>query len=187
MPCVAARCKIGVIDVTIKNKRLKPCGATAEEISGFAEKVAAVLDYKPGADLELVVNRLKGKIEYLPFTERDSGKAFITVKKGGKFIIRLPYFHFPLQKRVLIAHELGHLFLHSRYGAVPLEAYHNAEEKDETVEEEANEFACAFLMPKQSLLRVAKVSKNDSIWVAAFFMVPEPIARQRMIDIGCYN
>jgi Zn-dependent peptidase ImmA (M78 family) len=81
---------------------------------------------------------------------------------------------------------LGHLFLHSRYGEVALEAYHDTEGKYETVEDEAHEFACAFLMPTKSLRRVAKVFKNDSIEVAAFFMVPEPVARQRMIDIGCY-
>jgi hypothetical protein len=165
-------------------ERPKPCGATAEEISAFAEKLAAFLDFKPGSDLEPVVERLKGKFEELPFTERDSRKASITVKKGGEFTIRLPLILFPLQKRMLIAHELGHLFLHSRYGEVALEAYHGAEGKNETVEDEAHEFACAFLMPTQLLRHVAGVFKNDSIEVAAYFMVPEPVARQRMIDIG---
>jgi len=165
-------------------ERPRPCGATAEVISAFAEKIASALDFKPGAELEPVVERLKGKFEYLPFDERNSGKASITVEKGGEFIIRLPSFHFPLQKRMLIAHELGHLFVHSRYGKVPLEAY--ADGEDETVEDEAHEFACAFLMPTKSLRRVAKASENDSIWVAAFFLVPEPVARQRMIDIGCW-
>lgn len=167
-------------------ERPKPCGATAEMISTFADKIASALNFKPRSELEPIVERLKGKFEYLPFTERDSGKASITVEKGGEFTIRLPSFHFPLQKRMLIAHELGHLFLHSHYGKIPIEAYHNAEEKDEIVENEAHEFACAFLMPRQSLLRVAKANEKDSIWVAAFFMVPEPVARQRMIDIGCW-
>jgi hypothetical protein len=164
--------------------RPKPCGATAEAISTFAEKIAGVLDFLPGAELEPVVERLKGKFEYLPFTEKNSRKASITVEKGGEFIIRLPFVLFPLQKRMLIAHELGHLFLHSHYGKVALEAFHDTEKQSEIVEDEAHEFACAFLMPTQRLRHVADVFKNDSIEVAAYFMVPEPVARQRMIDIG---
>ena len=165
-------------------KQPEPCGATAEEISVFAEKIAEALDFKPGSDLEPVVNRLNGKIKYLPLTEKNSKQASITVEQGGKFVIQLLPFLFPLQKRMSIAHELGHLFLHSRYGEEPLKAYHDEEEKYETAEDEAHEFACAFLMPTQSLRRVAAAFDNDSIKVAAYFMVPEPVARQRMIDIG---
>ena len=165
-------------------ERPKPCGATAEGISAFADTIAKALNFKAGSELEPIVERLKGKIEYLPFTEGDSREASITVEEGGEFTIRLLSFLFPLQKRMLIAHELGHLFLHSRYGEVALEAYHDTEGKNELVEDEAHEFACAFLMPTQTLRHVAKVFENDSVQVAAFFMVPEPVARQRMIDIG---
>jgi len=169
-----------------KYRQPQPCGASAEEISAFAGKIVKVLDLQPGSDLEPVIKRLNGKIEYLPFTERDSKQASIIVEEGGAFTIRLIPILFPLQKRMSIAHELGHLFLHSRYGEVALKAYHDTEEEDELVEEEAHEFACEFLMPTKLLRQAAKRFGNDSINVAAHFMVPEPVARQRMVNLGCY-
>jgi predicted transcriptional regulator len=166
-------------------ERPKPCGATVEEISLFAEKVAKALAFLPGSDLEPVVKHLNGVIKYLPFTEMDSKQASITVEVGGKFTIQLLPILFPLQKRMSIAHELGHLFLHSRYGEVALQAYHDAEKKNELVEEEAYEFACGFLMPEKRFYRLAKCFNNDSVMIAAHFMVPEPVARQRMFNLGC--
>ena len=163
----------------------EPCGATVQDISGFAERIGAVLKFQPGADLEPVVSRLNGTIEYLLLDERDSKKASITVEKGGKFTIRLSAAIFPLQKRFSIAHELGHLFLHSRYGEVALEAFHDDERENEQAESEAHEFACAFLMPAKIVNRAAKAFGNDSLKAAAYFMVPEPIARQRMSDVSC--
>jgi len=164
----------------INYKRPKPCGATIEEISVFAEKIANALKLQPGFDIEHIIESLNGKIEYLPFNERPSKRASITVKKGGEFTIRLNPFLFPLQKRMSIAHELGHLFLHSRYGEVALQAYHDVEGENELVEYEAYEFACEFLMPMKLLRKIAKCFDNDSIKVAAYFMVPEPVARQRI-------
>jgi len=164
----------------ISCKQPKPCRATVREISIFAEKIANALALSPGADLEPIIERLNGKIEYLPFTERRSKQASITVKKGGEFTIRLHPFLFPLQKRMSIAHELGHLFLHSRYGEVALQAYHDSEEENELVEDEAYEFACEFLMPKKSLRKVAKCFNNDTVKVAAYFMVPEAVVWQRI-------
>ena len=161
-----------------------PCGATAEEISRFAEKIAKALNLQPGSDLEPVVKRLRGTITYLPFTEESSKQASIIVEKGGEFAIQLLRILFPLQKRMSIAHELGHLFLHSRYGEVALQAYHDSENKNELVENEAHEFACGFLMPEKSFCKVAKHFGNDSVKLAAYFMVPEPVARQRMINLG---
>jgi predicted transcriptional regulator len=164
----------------------KPCGATAEEISLFAEKIAKFLKLKPGADLEPVVRCLNGKIEYLPFTnERNSRQASIIVEKGGEFTIRLIHVLFPLQSRMSIAHELGHLFLHSRYGEVALQAYDDTKEKDELVENEAYEFACGFLMPAKLFSKAIQAYDKDSVGIAAYFMVPEPVVRQRMINLGC--
>ena len=167
-------------------KRPKPCGASAEEISIFAEKIANYYNVQPGNDLEpVVLKQLNGEITYLPFTKTSTKQASIIVEKGGKFIIQLSPFLFPLQRRISIAHELGHFFLHSRYGEVAIKAYHNAEQRNELVEEEAYEFACGFLMPQEEFYKIAKDSNNDSIKVATYFMVPEPVARQRLINLGC--
>ena len=165
-------------------KRPSPCRASAESIYSFAETIAKALNLRAGSDLEPHVIRLGGSITYLPFAERDSRWASITVEAFGIFTIQLPTITFPLQKRISIAHELGHLFLHANYGRVALKAYHDAKGENELVEYEANEFARAFLMPAKSVRRIAKIFNYDSIGVAAHFMVPEPVARQRMQDVG---
>jgi len=155
-------------------------------ISAFAEKIARGLGFKPGDALEPVVSRLKGTIEELPFDDKDSGKASIVVKKGGEFVIRLrSLFPLPLQRRMSIVHELGHFFLHSHCGEIAIDADCGARGGNEIAENEAHEFACAFLMPAESLRRVAKEFDGDSVQVAAHFMVPESIVQQRMLDIGC--
>ena len=166
-------------------KRPEPCGATAKEISIFAEKIVEALNFKPGSDLEPIVKRLNGKITYLPYTEKNSKQASITVEKGGKFTIKLFNILFPLQKRMSIAHELGHLFLHSRYGEIALQAYQGIEYQNELVENEAHEFACGLLMPEKSFYKIVKSFGNDSVGIAAYFMVPEPAAMQRKINLGC--
>lgn len=163
----------------------KPCGASTQGISEYAEQIAEALELRPGSELEPVVMRLRGTIEYLPLIKKDSRRASITVEKGGEFIIRLLSVLFPLQKRFSIAHELGHLFLHSRYGDVALEAFYDTESESERVEDEAHEFACAFLMPTKTVCDVVRVVGRDSTKIAAMFMVPEPIARQRIVDVGC--
>jgi hypothetical protein len=163
----------------------KPCGVTAKEISAFAERIATALGFEPGSDLEPIVERLNGKIEYPSFTKGYSKIASITVEQGGKFTIRLPSLLFPLQKRMLIAHELGHLFLHSSCGKKALEAFHDAEEKNEIVEAEAYEFAYGFLMPETLFSQAKERFCNDSIGLAAHFMVPEPVVQQRMENLDC--
>jgi len=172
-------------DAGVAGKRLEPCGASMAAISAFAERIAGALGLKPGDDLEPVVKRLRGSIRELPGDKANKGKATITVKEDGGFVIQLlSLFPLPLQTRVSIAHELGHYFLHSRCGKVPIGAPCDAG-GDETAENEAHEFACAFLMPAELLRRVAKKFGGDSFQVAAYFMVPEPFAQQRMQDVGC--
>jgi len=167
-------------------KRPKPCRAGRQVIFAFAEKIALALNLKTGDDLEkLVAQRLPGKIENLPGSKKQE-KASITVKSGGDFIIRLfsSLFPLPLQRRMSVAHELGHFFLHSRYGEEELEAFCDAEDEDEAAEKEASEFARAFLVPTALLNKAVDCFGRDSIQVAAHFMVPESVARQRMVDIG---
>lgn len=158
----------------------KACNLDSGAIASFAEQVASTMGFDPGADIEALVNRLNGKIEYCPPNEDLFKVASITVEKEGAFIIRLSALLFPLQKRFSIAHELGHLFLHSRYGEYPLEAYHNLEKENTQVESEADEFACALLMPSKIFKSVVSKLGKDSTNIAAFFMVPEPLVRQKM-------
>ena len=168
--------------MSVQDKLLESCGASKQEIIEYADAIAEHLKFQPGDDLELLVNRLKGEIEDM---ESDgSGQACITVNEDGSFIIRLFPFLFPLQRRLSIAHELGHLFLHSRYGEIPIEAFHDAENEDDLVEDEAHYFACAFLMPRKEFRKAAMLFGRDTVGIAAEFMVPEPIVRQMMQDVS---
>jgi Zn-dependent peptidase ImmA (M78 family) len=162
----------------------KPIGASKEEIWEFAERIATSLEYLPGDDIEPIVERLGGKVEYLGLTSEGTQTASITVEKDGKFIIQLFQNLFPLQERISIAHELGHLFLHSRLKGVPLQAFHDVDDEDEAAESEAHHFACAFLMPASAVVHAVNCFDKDSpaiaAFIAAFFMVPEPVAHQRI-------
>jgi len=162
-------------------KRPSPCGIGAERIAVLAEQLATKLNFQPGSDLEPIIEHLGGEITVLPIDERGSKWASITVEKGGKFTIKLPPLTFPLQQRMSMAHELGHLFLHSRRGEIALKAYRNAgEEENELAENEAHEFAYEFLVPSKSLREVMEFFGDDTIGLAAHFMVPEPVIRQRL-------
>lgn len=158
----------------------KACGLDSNAIASFAEEIASTMKFHPGGDMEELVRRLNGKIEYCPPNKDLFKVASITVKEGGAFIIRLSALLFPLQKRFSIAHELGHLFLHSHYGQYPIEAYHDLERENTQVENEADEFACELLMPSKAFKNVVRQLGKDSTKIAAFFMVPEPLVRQRM-------
>jgi|GEM_PF-1049320 len=160
----------------------EPTGASKEEVCWFAERVAEMLGYSPGKNLRSVVKKLKGNLEYLPLTE-DSKRASITVEKSGEFTIRIFTPIFPLQERMSIAHELGHLFLHSRLGEIPIEAYDDFNKENEVAEDEASWFASAFLMPSEMVKTMADYLDGDTLDLAATFLVPEPVARERMADV----
>jgi len=168
----------------------KPIGAAKDDISNFAETIANFLNYSPGADLKPIVEYLGGKLSYSSKKIKGSKAASITVEKSGAFTITLFRYLFPLQERMSIAHELGHLFLHSQLGKVPLRASRSigkedeeAESAAERAESEAHHFACAFLMPSGAVKETVEQFGRDSLAVAAAFMVPEPIAYQRMVDV----
>lgn len=154
-----------------------PCGLDKLEILDFSEKIFNALQLYPGAELERIVASLKGKIDYLAIPQDNKHIASITVELGGEFTIHLSSFIFPLQKRFAIAHELGHLFLHSRYGKLPLQAFNDNYFDSDIIEREASIFACGFLMPTSLFKERLRDFNYDSVQIASFFMVPEPIVR----------
>ncbi len=72
------------------------------------------------------------------FLYRDSQKKVIVINTNEHL--------FEVKKRFSLAHELGHLFLHTREGQQYIE-YRNGIYKDPIKEEEANFFAACILMP----------------------------------------
>ena len=161
----------------------KPCGLTRQEIFEFAEQIAQTLKITPETELGSVVTYLKGEIDYVHPTNLTNATATISVKKGNPptFKIRLSSLVFPLRERFSIAHELGHLFLHSRYGALNLEAAHNEfSEESSVTEREANWFASSFLVPEKLLAEKYSQDHKSSVDIAAFFKVPLQIIEERL-------
>jgi len=165
----------------------KPSGLSTEKIHWFAESLAKALKLTHGAPLEPVVKRLNGTLVKKPPKSRSTipDSSYIEVQEDGRFTIFLSTFNFPLEERFTIAHELGHLFLHSFFGRHPIKAEHSGANENEDAEIEAHKFACAFLVPAKDL-RIAVEGEigRDSLAVAAHFMVPEYVALQRMKTLG---
>jgi Zn-dependent peptidase ImmA (M78 family) len=116
-----------------------------------------------------IVEALGGKLHLVPKEQWDSdwGDGYITVNINDddeqNFDLKVNKDKFPPQRNIFtIAHELGHLFLHMKYGT-PEWATARLEFKDafwhrkgisSTVENEANYFAACFLMPEAEFSQV---------------------------------
>lgn len=120
------------------------------QINELAEVIQTAYNIQaPIKDMKEVVKILGGDIEFC----NDVIDGCIE-KKGNSFVIRLSEnIRNQLRMRFTIAHELGHLFLHMGYKIAPniwnkvnTDSYNRFGFSKE--EAQANEFAAAFLMPK---------------------------------------
>lgn len=126
--------------------------------SDLARKLIKVADLEPGFEIEELVERLGGRIEYV---WKPSIDAYIQ-KDQDLFKIVVDSTKPVLRQRFSIAHELGHLLLHLNYGNN--EVWNNIEEADSRIfrfghdaqELEANEFAAELLMPKKTFVTMAE-------------------------------
>ena len=101
-----------------RNSKTKPSGLSGAAIRNYAE---SVVDYelfqeriKPtpesGVNIEELVSLLGGEIILT-----DNPGAKLQVDKEGYFSISVPVNTHPVYRRMLIAHELGHYYLHYLY------------------------------------------------------------------------
>ena len=111
---------VGPARLTQESTEPEPAGFARAAIDHFAGEIGQRLGLPPGADLEPVVERLGGKLEYK--TRLSFPQGSLVVRKQGDFTIYLPSMGGCLGNRFTIAHELGHYVLHSKFGAVPLKA-----------------------------------------------------------------
>lgn len=118
-------------------------GWTKRAIDGAAADIAKKLDYEPGADLVPIVEHLGGRVVLGPVDETGS-TGFLKVEEDRSFVIALSPVPREFRNRFTIAHELGHYFLHAKFGKQRLYATRQAGSR---VEWEANWFAGSFLMP----------------------------------------
>jgi Zn-dependent peptidase ImmA (M78 family) len=153
------------------------CGAGKATVESFAAKFARSLGYRPGDDLDPIVERLGGKIVYRSFADLgESEDASVRVWDVGRFEIVLPDYTGLARDRFSIAHEIGHYVLHYPLVNAPMKA---ARYGSTPVEWEANWFAAGFLMPEQ-LFREQHAAKKSVPGIARFFGVSSAAVTARM-------
>jgi len=128
----------------IGNVGLQPCGFSEEQINEFVSKIVEVINPGGGSvDPFDVVKKIGGRVTSLPPSEWVENKYISKVEDDGSFTIFLPNYVSPLKNRFIVAHELGHFFLHSGMGenhiAFPITP------SDMTCEAEAECFARSLL------------------------------------------
>lgn len=154
---------------------IQPTNAYKRDIEEYAQRVASAIHFEIGSDLKLAVERLGGRVSYVALDEMMNQDGSIFVHQEADFDIILPQYTSPKRDRFTIAHELGHYFLHSRQGEVPIVAYRQGSSR---IEWEANWFAAALLMPAEEF-REACLELEVTSAVANRFGVSEDAAEVR--------
>lgn len=142
----------------------------------------------PIQDIDELVVSLGGSVQ-TDFSCTDGA----VVKEGDSFRILVSPFQDEKRRRFTIAHELGHLFLHMGY-LTNIELWENQDENiyhrmgSSEKEYQANEFAAAFLMPKNEYLRVMNENvdgnKVNTSKIAEYFNVSVEAASNRGKFLG---
>lgn len=154
---------------------------TQAEIEEIGTLVADKLAYQRGDDLEPLVKRLGGRIEFQQLADWVGDVDEIEVRGPSDFTIYLSHFSGPLRDRFTVAHELGHYFLHSSMGEQPVRVRRHGRNR---VESEANWFAAGFLMPKLEFAEQAAKCQNNAEHLAAIFRVSTQAAEVRLQSLG---
>jgi Zn-dependent peptidase ImmA (M78 family) len=171
-----------------------------ERIGMIADSVRTSLGLECPYDPKEAVTLLNGEIrENIVDSNIDA-----VIKKNGvnSFIIFLNRTKPLVRERFTVAHELGHLFLHMGYllEKTKWDSMSNNDFQDSAFfrmsdnytqeENEANEFAASFLMPKKEFLVVAKQNLDNSKYniapIAEYFNVSEPAAINRGRWLGIF-
>jgi len=139
-----------------------------------------------------IVTRLSGQIR--PFT---GGEQHERVEKvsDDSFAIWINETNAPARQKLSIAHELGHLFMDMHYKTdfwktVAVNASYPRDGSG-PLEEAANAFAVAFLMPKEQYMQIAEMTSDENFYyprkIAEEFRVPEDAARERGRILGLWT
>lgn len=152
-------------------------------MEAVALSIAKQLGFSPGGELETVVKKLGGRIEFLAWEDwLTHSHDTITIDGPREFTIRLMWSDGPLRHRFTIAHELGHYFLHSQQGKLPMVAGRDGTNR--RVEWEANWFAAAFLMPEPAFRAGADMYGRNPLRLAGQFLVSVEAAKVRLQTLG---
>jgi hypothetical protein len=149
-----------------------PCNWPAERIEAYAGRVLRNVDLGGHVtDLAEVLERYGGSCHYLDDDALGADDGTIYVHGPCDFDVILPVYTSQKRDRFTVAHELGHYFLHSNQGSVPLIAYRLPRHVHSRAEWEATMFANALLLPAAEV-RAALDSGMDLAGLSATFEVP---------------
>ncbi|MBC8290293.1 MAG: ImmA/IrrE family metallo-endopeptidase [Planctomycetes bacterium] len=159
-----------------------PCNLKKQEVEDYAENVADECGFFVGADPLILVDELGGRTHFEDISSvmSDGGTGSIFVHSSDDFDICLPTYTSPLRDRFTAAHELGHYFLHSEQGDIPIIAFRNGSTR---IEWEANWFAAALLMPRAAFMAACEQTSSIAV-LASQFGVSQDAARVRQKAIG---
>ncbi len=118
----------------------------------------------PIKNIDEVVEKLGGRVEYVPRDELDSDGKLLKSFCDVAFIIKVRENQVTSRINFTIAHELGHLFLHMGYqineslwnDSTIIEYNRRGNSEKEL---QANEFAASLLMPKAEYIKI--VNENS--------------------------
>jgi hypothetical protein len=165
-----------------------------QQINELAETILATCDLGVPVDVRTAVQRLRGELEFVPDADFEAK----IEKTPTGFKITLPEYGFENRDRFSIAHELGHLFLHMGYLMDPNRWNSIKDFKDSVYyrqgfsleESEANEFAGAFLMPRDEFIAVARQHQTGNSFnvtgIAEHFHVSPIAAATRGRFLGLF-
>jgi Zn-dependent peptidase ImmA (M78 family) len=171
-----------------------------EKIGSIADSIRTSLALERPYDPERAVTLLKGTIQPINIDH----KIDAAIKKNGEegFIIYLNIHEPDLRKRFTVAHELGHLFLHMGYlidnekwnsisdDGFQDSAYFRMSDNYSQEENEANEFAASFLMPRTEFINIAINHLDNNQYtikpIADYFKVSESAAINRGKWLGIF-
>lgn len=167
-------------------------GLNKEAIAALAKQMANHAEYAFGSDLEPVVERMGGKIQYMDLygvgANGTSDSGSIKIDEFRKFEITLAHHTGTLRDRFTIAHELGHYVLHYLYptqvqgktlGKVIAQRYGSGLE-----ETEANLFAACFLMPEDEYRKQFELLAGSHTDLSENFGVSTRASRLRASNLN---
>ena len=142
-----------------------------EEINNLAENIRQTLNLQTPINIREVIQRLGGHIEAVEVIDNNPEiDARIIRNNDEMFTIQIQENSFQRRENFSLAHEVGHLFVHMGY-LINDNLWNNLEDGQymdrfgySEDEYEANEFAGAFLMPREEFERIAMQNRNGDFF-----------------------
>jgi Zn-dependent peptidase ImmA (M78 family) len=157
----------------------KAIGGKRSDIETLADEIRNLIGFNPGDDIcYLVENVLKGKI-FVTDSNYVSSSGSLLVRGLSDFDINMIDF-LSLRNLYRISHELGHYFLHSSVGGIPIKMDRLCSGR---LKWEANWFAAAFTMPAKMFIKEHSLNQGI-LHLSVKFNVPWDVVRIRKASLG---